>query len=276
MNWRRNSNRWESLVAGAVGLAFPNSVAYVARTFALWRVNAVVVPIPTECTEDEIAELAAAIQLEAMLSPAIARRKRGAGSGLLFCPSESAVTVGQSWVESRFHPFHFRHDQRAQGSSPRARDHSRPGAVREPGVRHRARRHGDLVSADGASFSHHHRLVFERGRDGGSGAACCGASRFSRQSIAGREQSSMPRRFTSPCWPAITRERRYPPSASRCPRRVRCRRMSADDFFKRFGLALAQALGRDRTRPRCSEHRRPARTLEFGGQTRRRFSGAHQ
>ena len=53
---------------GRIGLAFPNGVSYVALTFALWRVKAVVVPIPTECTEDEIAELATTMQLEAILS----------------------------------------------------------------------------------------------------------------------------------------------------------------------------------------------------------------
>lgn len=59
-----------SLKSGSrVGLCHPNSVAYVVWTFALWRVNAVVVPIPTECTEEEIAEIADAIQLEALLSP---------------------------------------------------------------------------------------------------------------------------------------------------------------------------------------------------------------
>lgn len=52
-----------------VGLCHPNSVAYVVLTFALWQVNAVVVPIPTECTEDEIAEITRDIQLEAILSP---------------------------------------------------------------------------------------------------------------------------------------------------------------------------------------------------------------
>jgi len=52
-----------------VGLCHPNSVLYVVLTFALWRVNAVVVPIPTECTEEEIAEITRDIQLEAILSP---------------------------------------------------------------------------------------------------------------------------------------------------------------------------------------------------------------
>jgi len=52
-----------------MGLCHPNSSAYVVLTFALWKINAVVVPIPTECTEEEIAEIATAIQLEAILSP---------------------------------------------------------------------------------------------------------------------------------------------------------------------------------------------------------------
>jgi long-chain acyl-CoA synthetase len=51
-----------------VGLCCPNSIAYVALTFALWRVNAVVVPIPTECTEEELSNLAATMRLEAILS----------------------------------------------------------------------------------------------------------------------------------------------------------------------------------------------------------------
>ncbi len=63
---------------GRVGLAFPNGVSYVALTFALWRVKAVVVPIPTECTEDEIAELAAAMQLEGILS----QQSRGESVGV--------------------------------------------------------------------------------------------------------------------------------------------------------------------------------------------------
>jgi long-chain acyl-CoA synthetase len=59
-----------SLPAGCrVGLCHPNSIAYVVLTFALWRINAVVVPIPTESTEEEITEIATAVQLEALLSP---------------------------------------------------------------------------------------------------------------------------------------------------------------------------------------------------------------
>lgn len=51
-----------------VGICFPNSVNYVALTFALWRINTVVVPIPTECTEEELSDIAAKMQLEAILS----------------------------------------------------------------------------------------------------------------------------------------------------------------------------------------------------------------
>ncbi len=51
-----------------VGLCFPNSVNYVALTFALWRIDAVVVPIPMECTEDELSNIATTMQLEAILS----------------------------------------------------------------------------------------------------------------------------------------------------------------------------------------------------------------
>ena len=54
--------------ASRVGLFFPNSVNYVALTFALWRIDAVVVPIPMECTEDELSNIAGAMQLEAILS----------------------------------------------------------------------------------------------------------------------------------------------------------------------------------------------------------------
>ncbi len=51
-----------------VGLCFPNSVNYVALTFALWRIKAVVVPIPIECTTDEISNIATSMQLQTILS----------------------------------------------------------------------------------------------------------------------------------------------------------------------------------------------------------------
>ncbi len=51
-----------------VGLSFPNGISYVALTYALWRIQAVVVPIPTECTEEEVVEMCEAMQVQAILS----------------------------------------------------------------------------------------------------------------------------------------------------------------------------------------------------------------
>jgi long-chain acyl-CoA synthetase len=51
-----------------VGLCFPNSVNYVALTYALWKINAVVVPVPTECPPEELNEIAATMELSAILS----------------------------------------------------------------------------------------------------------------------------------------------------------------------------------------------------------------
>jgi long-chain acyl-CoA synthetase len=51
-----------------VGLCLPNSVNYVALTFALWRIDAIVVPIPMECTEDEMSNIATTMELDAILS----------------------------------------------------------------------------------------------------------------------------------------------------------------------------------------------------------------
>ena len=50
-----------------IGLCFPNSVNYVALTFALWRMGAVVVPIPMECTQNELSDIATAMHLEGIL-----------------------------------------------------------------------------------------------------------------------------------------------------------------------------------------------------------------
>jgi long-chain acyl-CoA synthetase len=50
-----------------IGLHQSNSINYVALTFALWRLNAVVVPIPMECTEGELSDIATTMQLEAIL-----------------------------------------------------------------------------------------------------------------------------------------------------------------------------------------------------------------
>ena len=51
-----------------VGLCFPNSVNYVALTYALWKINVIVVPVPTECPPEELDEIAATMELAAILS----------------------------------------------------------------------------------------------------------------------------------------------------------------------------------------------------------------
>src|SRR5579859_7040242 len=57
------------LPAGArVGLCFPNGVDYIALTYALWRIEAVVVPVGTECPPEELTEIATAMELSAILS----------------------------------------------------------------------------------------------------------------------------------------------------------------------------------------------------------------
>jgi long-chain acyl-CoA synthetase len=57
------------LAAGSrVGLCFPNSVNYVALTYALWKNNFVVVPVPTECPLEELNEIAAVMELSVILS----------------------------------------------------------------------------------------------------------------------------------------------------------------------------------------------------------------
>jgi long-chain acyl-CoA synthetase len=54
-----------------VGLCLPNSINYVELTFALWRINAVVVPIPIEYTEEELSNIAETMRLEAIISQKI-------------------------------------------------------------------------------------------------------------------------------------------------------------------------------------------------------------
>jgi long-chain acyl-CoA synthetase len=51
-----------------IGLCFPNGIEYIALTFALWRMNAIVVPIPTESTDEDLFAIAATMELEGILS----------------------------------------------------------------------------------------------------------------------------------------------------------------------------------------------------------------
>ncbi len=58
------------LTPGArVGLCFPNGINYVALTYALWKIQVIVVPVPTECPPEELREIAATMELAALLSP---------------------------------------------------------------------------------------------------------------------------------------------------------------------------------------------------------------
>jgi long-chain acyl-CoA synthetase len=51
-----------------IGLCYPNCIDYVALTFALWRMNVVVVPIPTESSDEEFLTITGAMELEGILS----------------------------------------------------------------------------------------------------------------------------------------------------------------------------------------------------------------
>jgi len=51
-----------------IGLCYPNGIDYIALTFALWRMNLVVVPIPTESTDEDLFTIAATMELEGILS----------------------------------------------------------------------------------------------------------------------------------------------------------------------------------------------------------------
>lgn len=57
------------LPAGSrVGICFPNSVNYVALTYALWKLNHIVVPVPMECPPEELAEIIRSMELSAVLN----------------------------------------------------------------------------------------------------------------------------------------------------------------------------------------------------------------
>jgi long-chain acyl-CoA synthetase len=57
------------LPAGSrIGLCFPNGVDYVALTYAVWKVNGIVVPVPVECPPEELSEIAVTMELAAILS----------------------------------------------------------------------------------------------------------------------------------------------------------------------------------------------------------------
>ena len=87
--WAEKLQRLDLPPGSRVGLQYPNSVQYVALTFALWRVQAVVVPHPTECTAEEIAEITTVMELAGRLSPT---------------PTEAAVRLGPDCFFTKFNP----------------------------------------------------------------------------------------------------------------------------------------------------------------------------
>ena len=83
--------RGQNLAPGSrVGLHYPNSVQYVALTFALWRVGAVVVPIPMESTPEEIATLSHSMQLAAVLARQSQPGSVALGAETFFTPHDPA------------------------------------------------------------------------------------------------------------------------------------------------------------------------------------------
>jgi len=69
-----------------IGLAFPNGVAYVALTYALWRCGIVVVPVPTECSEDEVREIILAMQLQGLVTPKPRNESAALAPDIFFTP----------------------------------------------------------------------------------------------------------------------------------------------------------------------------------------------
>jgi long-chain acyl-CoA synthetase len=61
--------RQAKIQSGArVGLHLPGNTHYIALTYALWRIRAVVVPIPMECSREEVAEIIGKMELAAVVS----------------------------------------------------------------------------------------------------------------------------------------------------------------------------------------------------------------
>ena len=73
---------------GTVGIHVPDGILYVAITLALWRLDAVVVPIPMEMPKTEADELIRRMQLSALITAAGDGREFGrffAGNGYSVC-----------------------------------------------------------------------------------------------------------------------------------------------------------------------------------------------
>ena len=73
---------------GTVGIRLPDGIFYVAVTLALWRLDAVVVPIPLEMPKSEADELIRRMQLSALITQTVDGRESGrfsAGHGYSLC-----------------------------------------------------------------------------------------------------------------------------------------------------------------------------------------------
>jgi len=80
-----------------VGLSLPNGITYVAVTFALWNLSAIVVPIPGECAEEEVATIVTTLQLEGLISSKSRGNSTAIQAGIFFttlCGTPCLVTAG--------------------------------------------------------------------------------------------------------------------------------------------------------------------------------------
>jgi len=88
-----------------VGLCLPNSINYVALTFALWKAGAVVVPIPAEGTEEETSTISTTLGLEAILSHKAHSQSVGIQTGVFLSrltPAQPADNHGLNIAFIRF------------------------------------------------------------------------------------------------------------------------------------------------------------------------------
>ena len=158
-----------------IGLCYPNSIDYVALTFALWRMNVVVVPIPTESTEEDFLMIAATMELEGILSQKPLGNSVQIQKNCFFTRAEPAAHADNHGLNIAFIRFtsgttsarkgvvlcHETIRERIQGGEQGFADHRR-------GYSH-------VVFADVPSFFNHNRLIPEPGRDHRHGATCFSA-----------------------------------------------------------------------------------------------------
>ena len=68
VEFAKQLQQWGVKPGNRIGVKYPNSVWYVVLTFALWRVEATAVPIPLECSEQEINSIISLLGLDAIIS----------------------------------------------------------------------------------------------------------------------------------------------------------------------------------------------------------------